>query len=87
MHFVSEEEEEGKFWCVFSLPPPKEKKVKNTTNKTSCRNVQNDLLQKNVFKSSLQGREEEKESTEERKRSYQTKRARKGFQSMQLFLI
>jgi hypothetical protein len=66
MHFVSEEEEVGKFWCVFSLPPPKEEKEKNTINKTSCRNVQNDFLQKNVFKSSLQRGEEEKESTEER---------------------
>jgi hypothetical protein len=37
MHFVSEEEEEGKFWRVFSLPPPKEEKEKNTINNTFCR--------------------------------------------------
>jgi hypothetical protein len=85
MHFVSEEEEEeGKFWRVFSLPPPKEEKEKNTINNTFCRNLQNDLVQKNVFKSSL---EEKERNTEEIKRSYQRKRARKGFQSMQLFLI
>jgi hypothetical protein len=82
MHFVSEEEEEGKFWRVFSFPPPKEEKEINTINNTSCRNLQNNLLQKHVFKSSLQRRDEEKEkNTEERKR------ATKGFQSMQLFLI
>jgi len=61
MHFVSEEEEEGKFWRVFSFPPPKEEKEKNTIKNTSCRNLQNNLLQKHVFKSSLQRREEEKE--------------------------